>query len=57
MTWKGSRKKQLWLNYPANFLEELRKAKKSLSHNSWSLGQDLKPGSLKYKAGVLYTQL
>jgi hypothetical protein len=34
-------------------MEGLRKTMKNCSQDSWSPGQDLKPGPPKYKAGVL----
>jgi hypothetical protein len=43
--------------YPSICLEGLRKTMKNLNQESWSLGRDLNPGSLKYKAGMLTTWL
>jgi hypothetical protein len=43
--------------YPGISLEVLRKTTKSLSHDSWSPGQDLNPRSPEYEAEVLITRL
>jgi hypothetical protein len=43
-------------HHPSMFLERLRKATKSLSHDGQSPGRDLKPGPLEYEAGVLTTR-
>jgi hypothetical protein len=46
MNWKGSGRKQSWLNvryYPVMYLEGLRKDLKTIGQASWSPTQDLNP--------------
>jgi hypothetical protein len=55
MNWKGRRSNGPWPNlrhYP-NIYPGLRKTTNNLSHNSLSLGRDLKPGPHGYEARVL----
>jgi hypothetical protein len=59
MNWKRCGGKQSWPNlsyYPGIYLEGLRRGMENLSQVIRSLGQDLKPGPLEYKAGVLTTR-
>jgi hypothetical protein len=41
--------------YPSTFLEGLKKTKKNVSEDNWSLGQENHLGSPKYEAKVITT--
>jgi hypothetical protein len=56
MIWKGCGRKLPWpnlRNYPSIHLQWLRKAMKSLSHDSQFPGRDCNPQPREFEAGVL----
>jgi hypothetical protein len=58
MNWKGGEKKRSWRNlcyYPGSYPKTLRKTTITFSQDGRSLGVDMNPGTLKYKAGVPVT--
>jgi hypothetical protein len=53
-------RKGSWLNlryHLGNCLEVIRKSIKHFSHDEWYVGQELSPGLLEYKAGVVTSWL
>jgi hypothetical protein len=59
MNWKGYGRKRPRSNlryYSGICLEGLRKTKKNLSQDRWSLDRDINPGHPEHEAGVITTQ-